>query len=310
MTTLGVDTSNYATSLAVVDTSCREVLYSSKQMLPVQEGHLGLRQSDAVFEHMRVLPDMLEELCAKVDIGSLKAVGVSEKPRPVEGSYMPCFLMGLGYARTIAAVRDITLVPTTHQQGHIAAALYGAGQWANKDNPMLVFHISGGTTELLLTRGYQVVRLVGTTLDLYAGQAVDRLGVRLGFPFPAGADLSRLASTCDDKIRVKASLRNTDCHLSGLQNQCDGLLKSGKNPAYVARYCLLAIAETVVGMIRAAREEEGSLPVLCAGGVMSSVIIRAYVESNIDDVYFVGPEYAGDNAIGVALIAAQEAVNA
>lgn len=309
-TTLGIDTSNYATSLAVVDISSREVVYSSKRMLPVAEGQLGLRQSDAVFAHSQAFPAMLEELSRNVDVSRIGAVGVSEKPRPVDGSYMPCFTVGAGYGQVFAATRGVPLYGTTHQQGHIAAALYGSGQLWRPGKKVLVFHISGGTTELLLAEGYEIKKLVGTTLDLYAGQAVDRLGVRLGFSFPAGPALSDIAKTYEGEIRTKVSLRGTDCHLSGLQNQCEKMLDEGKSAANVARYCLTYIADTVVAMVKAARRREGELPVLCAGGVLSSDIIRNRVENLISDCTFVAPEYSSDNAVGVAWIAAMEAQNA
>ena len=125
--TLGVDTSNYATSLAVFDTA-GEVVCAKKRFLPVKAGQLGLRQSDALFHHTAALPEMLQELAQEFDLTKIDAVGVSQKPRPVEGSYMPCFLAGVSAATAFAAARDIPLIYTTHQQGHAAAALF-AGIW-------------------------------------------------------------------------------------------------------------------------------------------------------------------------------------
>ena len=120
--TLGIDTSNYATSLAVFDTA-GEVVCAKKRFLPVKEGQLGLRQSDALFHHTAALPEMLEELGREFDLTQISAVGVSQKPRPVEGSYMPCFLAGVSAATAFAQARGIPLIHTTHQQGHAAAAL-------------------------------------------------------------------------------------------------------------------------------------------------------------------------------------------
>ena len=147
--TLGVDTSNYATSLAVFDTA-GEVVCAKKRFLPVKAGQLGLRQSDALFHHTAALPEMLQELAQEFDLTKIDAVGVSQKPRPVEGSYMPCFLAGVSAATAFAAARDIPLIHTTHQQGHAAAALYAAKGEALFSQKVLLFHISGGTTDLLL----------------------------------------------------------------------------------------------------------------------------------------------------------------
>jgi N6-L-threonylcarbamoyladenine synthase len=304
MFTLGIDTSNYASSLAVFDAARRTVVADCKRFLPVKAGGLGLRQSDAVFHHTAALPELLRQLGAAFPLRRVGAVGVSEKPRPAEGSYMPCFLTGVSAAQGIALARGVPLIRTTHQQGHIAAALFAADSTL-LEKRVLVFHISGGTTELLLCEGARILRRIGASTDLYAGQAVDRIGVRLGFAFPAGAELSRLAAQCGEDIRPKVSVKGADCSFSGLENQCAALLKRGEPPAYVAKYCLLAVARTVLQMIRAARAEEPDTPVVCAGGVMSSDLIRAAVQKEEPEAMFVPGKYASDNAIGVAILAAR-----
>ena len=268
--TLGIDTSNYATSLAVFDPA-GEVVCAKKRFLPVKEGQLGLRQSDALFHHTAALPGMLAELAAECDLTQVAAVGVSEKPRPAEGSYMPCFLAGVSAGQAFALGRGTPLVRTTHQQGHAAAALFAAGGERLFRVKVLLFHISGGTTDLLLCDQVRRIELLGTSSDLYAGQAVDRLGVRLGFAFPAGAEVSRLAAECAEEIRPKSSVKGTACSLSGLENQCAALLE------------------------------------VCAGGVMSSGIIRDWVQRRLPAVQFVPAQYASDNAIGVSILAAREA---
>ncbi len=306
MIALGIDTSNYATSLALFDSAASRVLCARKRFLPVGKGRLGLRQSDAVFHHTAALPELLRAVDAEVPLRSVGTVGVSEKPRPVEGSYMPCFLVGTAAAEAAALARGVPLVRTTHQQGHIAAALFAAAGSAFFARQTLVFHISGGTTDLLLCEGARVLRLVGASTDLYAGQAVDRVGVRLGFDFPAGAELSRLAAECPEELHPKVSVKGTNCSLSGLENQCAALLEKSAAPARVAKYCLCAIAGTMLRMIRAARAQCGDMPVVCAGGVMSSGVIRAAVCAGEKDVYFVDGLYASDNAIGTAILAAKE----
>ena len=146
MLTLGIDTSNYATSLAVFDTNAGEVVCDCKKFLPVKEGQLGLRQSDALFHHTAALPAMLAELGARADLTQVRAVGVSARPRPVEGSYMPCFLAGVSAATAFSLSRALPLIALTHQQGHIAAALYAAGDFTLFERESLVFHVSGGTS--------------------------------------------------------------------------------------------------------------------------------------------------------------------
>ena len=307
MTTLGVDTSNYATSLAVVNTTANEVVCAKKRFLPVKEGQLGLRQSDAVFQHTLALPSLLNEMVEEgINLSQIEAVGVSSLPRAQEGSYMPCFLAGVAFANAFAAGAGVPIAQTSHQEGHISAAFFGAKKQELAKGQNLVFHISGGTTELLLTKGYHPEKILGSSLDLYAGQAVDRLGVKLGFPFPAGAEISKLATGCREKITPKITMKGLDCCFSGLQNQCEKLLSDGKPPEYAAKYCLITIAETVCAMVKQARKIYPGLPVLCAGGVMSSTVIKEYVENAIEQAYFVPPVFASDNAVGVALIAAKE----
>ena len=306
MLTLGLDTSNYATSLAVFDTDAGEVVCDCKRFLPVRQGQLGLRQSDALFHHTAALPDLFRELGSKADLTKIGAVGVSTRPRPVEGSYMPCFLAGVSAATAFAAARGLPLISTTHQQGHLAAALFAADARL-LEQETLVFHVSGGTTDLLLYQGMAHITPLGTSSDLYAGQAVDRLGVRLGYAFPAGVSVSEQAALCHEPVKPRATVRGMDCSLSGLENQCIKLLEQGKDAPYVCKYCLLCVAETLLRMARAALEQHPGLPVVFAGGVMSSEAVRGYVTTRLPGARFVPGKFASDNAIGVSILAAREA---
>ena len=306
MLTLGLDTSNYATSLAVFDTDAGEVVCDCKRFLPVRQGQLGLRQSDALFHHTAALPDLFRELGRKADLTKIGAVGVSARPRPVEGSYMPCFLAGVSAATAFAAARGLQLISTTHQQGHLAAALFAADALL-LEREALVFHVSGGTTDLLLYQGMEHITPLGTSSDLYAGQAVDRLGVRLGYAFPAGVYVSEQAALCHEPVKPRATVRGMDCSLSGLENQCIKLLEQGKDAPYVCKYCLLCVAETLLRMARAALEQHPGLPVVFAGGVMSSETVRGYVTVRLPGARFVPGKFASDNAIGVSILAAREA---
>ena len=306
MLTLGIDTSNYATSLAVFDADAGEVVCDCKKFLPVKPGQLGLRQSDALFHHTAALPELMQKINDTVPLSKIRAVAVSEKPRPVQGSYMPCFLAGVNAATAFSLAGGIPLYKLTHQQGHIAAALYAAGDKTLFEREALVFHVSGGTTDLLLCRGAQSITPLGTSSDLYAGQAVDRLGVKLGFAFPAGVYVSEQAALCEERIKPKVSVRGTACSLSGLENQCAKLLEQGKTAPYVCKYCLLCVAETLLRMAQNALQEHPGLPVVFAGGVMSSDLIRSYITARLPDARFVPAKFASDNAIGIAVLAAKE----
>lgn len=308
MITLGIDTSNYASSVAVIDYDNNKILLNEKHFLPVKQGECGLRQQDAVFSHIKNLTDILELVHNKFDLSCVQAVGVSVKPTNEENSYMPCFLVGKLIAQTIKAVKDIPVIQTTHQDGHLNSALFGLNIENLYNDKIIVFHVSGGTTDMMLVEKAQIAQTIGSSNDLFAGQAVDRLGVKLGFPFPAGVYVSELASQCADTIKPKVSVKGLNCNLSGLQNQCEKLIEQGKDKEYVCRYCLSFIAETLLKMAYNARELYGNLPVVFMGGVMSSQVVKNIVEKRMDNVYFVEPVFSSDNAIGTAAIAARKVI--
>ncbi len=306
MFAIGIDTSNYATSLAVFCTKTQSVVYDKKIFLPVKKGALGLRQSDALFHHTVALPKMMQSMREFLNNEIISAVGVSSKPRMQEGSYMPCFLAGVNAATALCAGSQIPLVELSHQQCHITAAAYASGVEGMYTNKKLVFHISGGTTEILLCEGFDSITKLGGTTDLYAGQAIDRIGVKLGFSFPAGAQMSDIAQHCDENLDIKVSVKNFECSFSGLENKCSKLIDNNFNKDYVAKYCLLHVAKTVCEIVKNAKKIYNNIPVLCVGGVMSSGVIKSYVQNEIEDVYFVQSKYSSDNAIGAAVYAAKK----
>ncbi len=300
---LGIDTSNYTTSVAVYDSEENKV-YQTKKLLPVKQGELGLRQSDAVFHHTKQLPDIVELLFAEHNFVP-EAVSVSVRPRNIEGSYMPCFLCGEGFARSYAAICKKTVYRTSHQVGHILAALYSAGRLDLVGKKFIAFHVSGGTTDCLLCEPDEdeVIKIteIGTSLDLKAGQAVDRVGVMLGLKFPCGIELEKMAVKADKHTKIKPTLKGINCCLSGVENKCRNMLDKGERPENIAAYCLDYISGTIIGMTKKAVEEYGDIPLVFAGGVMSDKIIRDKIVSNFENAEFAAPEFSCDNAAGVAI---------
>lgn len=301
---LGVDTSNYTTSAAVYNSDLHKV-FQVKRLLPVKERELGLRQSDAVFHHTKQLPELIEKLYADPSLGRPAAVTASARPRNLKGSYMPCFLCGEGFARSLAAAERIPLFTTSHQIGHILAALYSAGRLELVKERFIAFHVSGGTTDCLLcepdNENVMNITELGTSLDLKAGQAVDRTGVMLGLRFPCGPELERLAAEADRSIKVKPVLKGGNCCLSGVENKCRTMLDSGESRGNIAKYCLDFIAETITAMTAHAVSEQGELPLLFAGGVMSDRLIRDRIVLRFPEAFFAEPEFSCDNAAGTAI---------
>jgi N6-L-threonylcarbamoyladenine synthase len=300
---LGIDTSNYTTSVALYDDVKKED-FSLGKLLPVKEGQLGVRQSDAVFHHTQQFYPLFQELLSKTN-GEITAIGVSEKPRPVDGSYMPCFSVGLGYGEVLSKALNVPLYKFTHQHGHIVSALYSSGNLNLLGQKFFSFHISGGTTEALLVDENFKISLVSQTLDLNAGQAVDRVGLMLGLDFPCGKGLEALALNCEDKIKVKPTLKGVNCCLSGLQNLCQNMYLKGESKEKVALFCLKYIEETLYQMCISLKEIYGDLPIVFAGGVMSNFIIRESLTKRLDCV-FAKPQYSTDNAVGIAYLAKEK----
>lgn len=300
---LGIDTSNYTTSFAFYEDG---KITQVKKLLPVKEGERGIRQSDAVFHHTKAYPQLLSRLLSKTG-NRIEAVGVSVTPTTAVGSYMPCFLVGEGVATAVSESLGVPLFKFSHQQGHIAASLFSAKKTALIGEKFLAFHVSGGTTEVVLCER-DAEKIIKTTLfssssDLKAGQAVDRIGVKMGLSFPAGAQLEELALKSEKEFKNKIKLVDGRCSLSGIQNKCEKMLSDGEGREDVAKFLLTYISDTVIAMTEYALAQAGNIPVVYAGGVMSNSIIRKNVSERINNSFFAEPQFSCDNAAGVAVLA-------
>ncbi len=300
MITVGLDTSNYTTSIAFFDGT--EGVNCS-QLLPVKPGQLGLRQSDAVFSHTKSLPELSGRLFSHMDGREIAAIAVSTRPRAVEGSYMPCFMVGYSHAKMLSDCLNVPLLTVSHQQGHVAAALWSAGRLDLMDRPHLAWHLSGGTTELLLVepegKNVKCTRIGGTS-DISAGQLIDRTGVLLGLPFPAGRHIDALSkdSECTDRFKVKCP--GLEFSLSGVQNKVESFAAQN-TPSDTARYCLNCVAQAVGQATKNALKEYPGLEVVFSGGVASNSLLRRELAAFAP--VFSEPQYSTDNAMGVAVLA-------
>ncbi len=301
MSTLGLDTSNYTTSIACWDGEDGE---NVSRLLPVKPGQLGLRQADAVFAHIQSLPELSDRLFSHIDGSRISAIAVSTRPRAVEGSYMPCFLVGLSHARLLARALDVPLFEVSHQQGHIAAALWSAGQMALMDEPHLAWHLSGGTTELLYVepegRNVHCTRIGGTT-DLSAGQLIDRTGQLLGLPFPAGRGLDTLSREAAPQEPFPVKCPGLEFSFSGVQNQIERFLARGNSPAETANFALQCVCFAVSRATANAQKRYPGCRVVFSGGVASNSLLREKMQAF--HPIFAEPRYSTDNAMGVAVLA-------
>ena len=301
MSVIGIDTSNYTTSIAFFDGVGGE---NCSRLLPVKQGELGLRQSDAVFAHIKSLPELSGRLFSHVCGKEITAVGVSTRPRAVEGSYMPCFMVGYSHAKMLADTLQVPLIEVSHQQGHVAASLWSAGHLELMDQPHLAWHLSGGTTELLLVEpeGKNVVcTRIGGTTDISAGQLIDRTGQLLELPFPSGKHLDALSRDAQrkDVFRVKCS--NMEFSLSGVQNKVQQYHAANGDSRETAAYALRCVAKAVYLATEQALKAYPGLRVVFSGGVASNSLLREII-APLDPI-FSQPQYSTDNAMGVAVLA-------
>ena len=308
-TVLGIDTSCYTTSAALVSASGR-LIASSRRLLTVEEGERGLMQSQGLFQHVRNLPEMIADVMLKAPDAQIVAVCVSTRPRPAEDSYMPVFRAGESQARAAAALLRVPFYPVSHQEGHVRAAMVDSNIDAGK--PFLALHLSGGTTEILLCDQGNLT-LLGGSLDLHAGQLVDRTGVRMELPFPAGPSLEKLAMEGKDSVRgmIGVSIKGVNCNMSGAENKIMRWMEEGvMTQAEIAAEVFDFLSRTIERQIEAACEMTGCRQALLAGGVASSTLLREMLEKRAKKrrldcrLCFARPELSGDNAVGVALLGA------
>ena len=301
MSVIGMDTSNYTTSIACFDghdgVNC-------SRLLPVKQGELGLRQSDAVFAHIKSLPELSGRLFSDVKIGKITAVGVSTRPRAVEGSYMPCFMVGYSHAKMMADLLQVPLIEVSHQQGHVAASLWSAGHLELMDEPHLAWHLSGGTTELLLVepegKNVRCTKIGGTT-DISAGQLIDRTGQLLHLPFPSGKHIDALSKEAELTETFKVKCPGLEFSLSGVQNKVQQFHDKHGIPAETAAYALRCVAKAVYLATENALKMYPGCRVVFSGGVASNSMLRQ-VTLPLNPI-FSEPQYSTDNAMGVAVLA-------
>lgn len=306
---IGIDTSCYTTSIAAI-TLNREIVFNEKIMLNVKNGERGLRQSDAVFQHIKNFGDISERLKKHIHKKGYKVemICASAKPRDVEESYMPVFEVGKNFAKTMAAIFDCEMLETTHQENHIAASLYGCDK--EDLERFISVHMSGGTMEILLTekgdKGYKT-EIVGGTKDISFGQLIDRVGVKMGYDFPAGKYVDENALLCKEEVMsgLKTSVKDGYMNISGLENQVYKLMEE-KDKYYVSKAVMNAAIKSLEKALRFVCDKHSIEDVVFVGGVASSKYISEKLSKKLQrnniNSFFTDGAYSSDNACGCAII--------
>lgn len=299
---LGIDTSAYTTSIALIDEETREILADERKVLEVKKGQKGLRQQEAVFQHLKNLPELYNRLTQ--DLSKIKIVSVSSKPRNVEDSYMPVFIVGQNFGKVISDTLKCKYIEYSHQENHISASLID--NYKNVVNRFLAVHISGGTTEFVSVeksiKGFET-KIVGGTKDITLGQLIDRLGTLMEFPFPCGKHMEEyLRGKHPQKIKTPLIGMDSYINLSGMENYyCNLLNKHTKET--IINSLFEYIAECIIHIIHSLSNLQLK-SVIISGGVASNSYIRSYILENIKDyeILFPSVENSSDNAVGLAFL--------
>ena len=302
---LGFDTSNYTTSVAAYGEG---IVKNNRKLLEVKKGERGLRQSNALFAHVKALPDLFRELSKDVDMSKVCGVGISIKPRNAEGSYMPVFLSGSGYGNVVAASLGVPVYEFSHQDGHIMAGIISGDAEVLLEKEFLSVHLSGGTTEILKSRynGYNFDNeIIGGTKDISAGQLIDRTGVLLGLDFPCGKELEKLSEMSENVLKLKLSVDGGYLNYSGAETALTRMSEENKKED-IAYAVISHVAETLAKSLNNLIIKTGVSDVLIVGGVASNKMIRTFLNENVNGrLYYAEPEYSTDNAVGIAALAAK-----
>ena len=299
---LGFDTSNYTTSVAAVD---KEII-NIRRVLEVEKGKRGLRQSDALFCHIKALPELFSELCQKTDIKKTAAVGISTRPRKVEGSYMPVFLAGKGYGGVVSDALGVPVFEFSHQDGHIMAGIHSANAHFLTEKPFISVHLSGGTCEILLSefngRDFDN-KIIGGSKDISAGQLTDRIGVAMGLEFPSGKALDEISQKSQNPVKLPVSVSGSYINFSGIETKALSLIEK-ENKSDLAAGLFIAVSEALSRALEACVGEYKTDKILIVGGVAANSIIKNRLKDKFGkDIYFASGELSTDNAVGIALLA-------
>ena len=299
---LALDTSCYTTSLAVV--SGGKVVHDSRIMLEVPTGGRGLRQSEAVFAHVRNLKQLF--LDYSKNGYTIRAIAYSEKPCPKQDSYMPVFTVGESTAVALASTLHVPTYPLTHQHGHIYAAHFGNDI---TDGQYCAMHVSGGTLELLrviIQSGVVVgIETIGGTRDITCGQLIDRVGVAAGLPFPSGVAMERAYRPGGAKLSVNVDGLHTN--LSGAETQALRMLEEGRDKTQVFSGVIDCVAQTLKKLTENAEKQTDLQKFIFTGGVICNTIVREQIARSCAAqnaaAIFAQKQYCSDNACGLALAA-------
>lgn len=294
---LGIDTSCYTTSVAIMDEDFK-IIFEERKLLDIPFGKKGLAQSEMIFQHTKVLPILLENAFNSIE-GSVDMIGVSAFPRRQQESYMPVFLSGFGYAKSLAAALRMPLFLFSHQEGHIWAS--AAAEIFSERKRCYGIQSSGGTLEGIeihfQSGGEMDIQILLESEDISLGQLIDRIGVRCGLPFPAGPHFPLVDLLQRENCKIPVSIRGKSIFLAGAETHL--LRKYSCESEEIMGETLFVVAETLRKMCDRLGESGDSI--ILGGGTLANPSIRRYLEKKVDrKLFFPLEKYSSDNAVGIA----------
>lgn len=293
MLTLGVDTSNYTTSIAISNDNA-EILVDERITLKVKTGEIGLKQSDAFYQHLSNLNKM--RIIIHPYLNDIDKIVVSNKPRNIKNSYMPVFNAGVFFTNFLNIDNRYKIKHVSHQEGHILSGMISNENLLNSN--FFSLHISGGTTELLKVHRENSrfnIEIILKTLDLSFGQLIDRIGNEMGLDFPSGSTMDKY---CSERIKtnLKISFKENGFNLSGIENKLKDEYIKNKDVKLISNLLFSYLLELIEHLENNLPSAE---PILIIGGVGESNFLKKYLSS--DKVYFAKAGLSSDNAVGLSL---------
>lgn len=297
---IGIDTSAYTTSIAAINRQ-GEVLLDLRRILKVPLGARGLRQSEARSLHHENLLEMAIQIEGCIDMSQIVAITVSDKPRPVAGSYMPVFMDGVEFGAKLANRLNVPLFYFSHQEGHIEAVKHFSP--LAEANRLLCFHLSGGTSELLLVEKGNV-QIIGGSKDLAFGQLIDRVGVALGMEFPAGQQMDYMAYNkgATTNWLKPIPVVGLEFNLSGIETQCQRRILEDVPPEDLIPELFQRISKCLCKVSDDACKKYHLTEILMVGGVSASKTVHDYLNINMKNGKTHFGTFSSDNAVGIALL--------
>lgn len=271
----------------------------------------------SILEREPGLADSLLEFVKNQERVELDLIAVTNGP-----GLEPALWVGVNFARALALLWDIPVVPTNHMEGHVLASIYDADrddQLSEIEFPAISLLISGGHTELILMKDWKSYEKIGKTRDDAVGEAYDKVARLIGLPYPGGPEIARLAEigrrenlpSFTDLPAPMLHSQDLDFSFSGLKTAVRYAVAektmSEVDTQALARDFETAVSTVLLKKTHDAIEQTGAQTLIVGGGVSANNYLRTefnkyFLEHEPKmEVYFPQPNLSTDNSIMIAL---------